>query len=283
MKKLLVFTIFTLLILLPHTTLATPEFGKKESRNCDYCHISGDYTKLNSRGEYYLKHNFSFEGYKEKIEKGEGIGEKLYMRYCQGCHGEVNDYFKNKEINEEVISVIKSGKMPPNIKLDLNDTEIKALAKYVGYWCNLCHGKMLPNPEEREIHAEGHPSSLKHGEFWCLNCHNLNDRDYLKLINGKLIPFNQSPELCGECHGQVYNEWKEEIHGRWVGSINNPIADVICVDCHNPHSPKFSPIEPMPTPQEKLLSFEPANYRNIAIAVVAISVLLMAYAGSGRR
>jgi hypothetical protein len=44
---------------------ATPEFTKKEGKQCVYCHPPGDFKKLTDAGEYYKAHDHSFKGYKE--------------------------------------------------------------------------------------------------------------------------------------------------------------------------------------------------------------------------
>ena len=92
---------------------------------------------------------------------------------------------------------------------------------------------------------------LKHGptdERWCLDCHNSKDRDQLRLANGKTIPFEESHRLCGQCHGNIYRDWKIGIHGKRVGYWNGSKIYLLCVHCHNPHSPRFKPIKPLPPP-----------------------------------
>ena len=45
------------------TTQAKPEFAKKESKACTYCHVKLGDKELNETGKYYKDHNFTFEGY----------------------------------------------------------------------------------------------------------------------------------------------------------------------------------------------------------------------------
>ena len=45
---------------------ATPEFSKKESKTCLYCHTALGKPDLNDAGKYYKDHNNSLEGYVEK-------------------------------------------------------------------------------------------------------------------------------------------------------------------------------------------------------------------------
>jgi hypothetical protein len=45
------------------STQAKPEFAKKESKACTYCHVKLGDKELNETGKYYKDHNFTFEGY----------------------------------------------------------------------------------------------------------------------------------------------------------------------------------------------------------------------------
>ena len=45
------------------TTQAKPEFAKKESKACTYCHVKLGDKELNEAGKYYKDHNLSFESY----------------------------------------------------------------------------------------------------------------------------------------------------------------------------------------------------------------------------
>ena len=47
------------------STQAKPEFAKKESKACTYCHVKLGAKELNERGMYYKDHGNSLEGYKE--------------------------------------------------------------------------------------------------------------------------------------------------------------------------------------------------------------------------
>ena len=139
------------------------------------------------------------------------------------------------------------------------------------YPCQACHRKdarAIPDPVEEEgaflgtyIHAaDPQPRvlvrmhrdvDLRHGKgaFWCLNCHNTQERNYLMLLNGEVIPFDESYRLCGQCHGSVYKDWKLGIHGRRVGQWDGKKLYMLCAHCHDPHNPKFRKIPGLPTPR----------------------------------
>ncbi|MCK9401591.1 MAG: hypothetical protein M0Q51_16580 [Bacteroidales bacterium] len=118
--------------------------------------------------------------------------------------------------------------------------------------CNDCHADMEPNPLRRELvdlHDDissifDHDSENR----WCLDCHDMNNRNYLKLASGKLIGFDESYKLCGQCHGDKLRDWKVGVHGKRTGEWNGKKQYLLCVHCHNPHSPKFKPMKPLPPP-----------------------------------
>ncbi len=119
------------LFLLTLPVSATPQYGAKESRNCPFCHVSGDYTRLNERGKYYLQHNHSFEGFVEKPREVKSKGEEIYVQYCEGCHGKKGENFNIAGNGAAAIEAVKSGKMPPGSPLSLSEEELNQLASYI--------------------------------------------------------------------------------------------------------------------------------------------------------
>jgi hypothetical protein len=124
--------------------------------------------------------------------------------------------------------------------------------------CNDCHSEIEPNADRRELvdfHDDisamfNHDSDNR----WCLDCHDMNNRDSLKLASGKLLDFKESYKLCGQCHGEKLRDWKVGVHGKRTGEWNGKKEYLLCVHCHNPHSPKFKELtpEPPPIPQEEI-------------------------------
>ncbi len=120
--------------------------------------------------------------------------------------------------------------------------------------CSECHDPELyeTDPERRELEMAHDDIVLQHDEEhrWCLDCHDPDDRDVLRLASGEQVPFEQSYRLCGQCHGDKYRDWKAGVHGRREGSWQDSSQQdyLLCVHCHNSHSPRFEPIEPLPMP-----------------------------------
>ena len=118
--------------------------------------------------------------------------------------------------------------------------------------CNDCHVDLVPNPVRRELidmHDDisaifNHDSENR----WCLDCHDLKNRDSLRLASGKLLDFKESYKLCGQCHGEKLRDWKVGVHGKRTGEWNGKKEYLLCVHCHNPHSPKFKELTPEQPP-----------------------------------
>lgn len=128
------------------------------------------------------------------------------------------------------------------------------------YPCSQCHASMELNSQKRILKDEHTNIQLQHAETmrWCLDCHHSKNRDKLKLYNGELIDFSKSYLLCGECHGNVFRDWKAGIHGKRQGYFaGGKRTYLLCVHCHDAHSPKPKPIKPEPPP------FPPKVIRNV--------------------
>ena len=116
--------------------------------------------------------------------------------------------------------------------------------------CTDCHADMEVQLERRELEEMHDDIVLDHGpkERWCFDCHNPDDRDQLRLASGELIGFDESYRLCGQCHGTIFRDWRQGIHGRREGYWNGAKSYLLCAHCHNPHAPRFESITPMPPP-----------------------------------
>lgn len=117
--------------------------------------------------------------------------------------------------------------------------------------CSDCHADIKPNPTRRKL--EEHTAiaeSFNHAsdQRWCLDCHNPDDRDKLRLASGALISFEESYLLCGQCHGTIFRDWKAGVHGKRTGEWNGKKIYRLCVHCHNPHTPRFKQLVPLPPP-----------------------------------
>jgi len=115
--------------------------------------------------------------------------------------------------------------------------------------CSQCHEGMPANRTPRKLEQMHQELVLKHMPGgWCFDCHNPDNRDKLRLASGKLVSYEESYNLCGQCHGTLLREWKAGLHGKRTGNWNGEKQYRLCVHCHVPHDPRFKPIKPLPPP-----------------------------------
>lgn len=116
--------------------------------------------------------------------------------------------------------------------------------------CMECHRELKTDPKPRPLAMAHETVRLKHGDGvrWCFDCHQVDSRDRLRLADGSPVEFTESHRLCGQCHGTIYRDWKAGIHGRRTGFWDGPKRYMLCAHCHDPHAPRFKPLEPLPPP-----------------------------------
>jgi uncharacterized CHY-type Zn-finger protein len=108
--------------------------------------------------------------------------------------------------------------------------------------------KLIVPPEHSDI-VMGHGRHGRNNN--CFNCHNETNLELLQTRDGREVKFADSPVLCGSCHGPTYRDWEAGAHGRisgyWDLSRGKAVRKA-CVNCHNPHSPRFPGRQPAPGP-----------------------------------
>ena len=139
----------------------------------------------------------------------------------------------------------------------VRDPMLKPRLEKIGfeYACNSCHEHMsLPDVARKSLMAEHTQIQLDHGlNSRCRNCHNIDNIETLKDYEGTEVAFARSELLCRTCHGPMYRDWQNGAHGRPQGHWNEELGSstkATCVQCHDPHSPKFKPLAPAPAPKE---------------------------------
>ncbi|MFA5815244.1 MAG: hypothetical protein WC865_06455 [Bacteroidales bacterium] len=154
-------------------------------------------------------------------------------------HNEIHKVYKDTEENKETEKAKEDAIQQPPFSEGI-------------FPCTACHADLLPNPVRREL-TEMHDdisAIFDHDSEnrWCLDCHDLKNRDSLKLASGKLLDFKESYKLCGQCHGEKLRDWKVGVHGKRTGEWNGKKEYSLCANCHNPHTPKFKELSPEPPP-----------------------------------
>jgi hypothetical protein len=138
---------------------------------------------------------------------------------------------------------------------------IRMKADLSDFDCYGCHEKGKPPtlrfdtnhniivPKEHSDVVMGHGQHNRNNN--CFNCHDEQNLLALQTRDGRELKLEESPPLCGSCHGPTYRDWEAGAHGRTGGYWKSDMGELrrqICVDCHNPHSPKIPSRKPLPPP-----------------------------------
>ena len=113
--------------------------------------------------------------------------------------------------------------------------------------CEDCHEGEPADPMVRELDEHDH-IQLEHGDLWCLDCHDRDQRDLLHLSDTTPVEMSESWRLCTRCHAKKIPDWRAGVHGKRTGYWSGPKEYRTCVVCHDPHAPLFKPITPKPPP-----------------------------------
>jgi hypothetical protein len=113
--------------------------------------------------------------------------------------------------------------------------------------CSDCHEGEPADPERRELDEHDY-IKLKHGDLWCLDCHDTVERNLLHLSDASPVQMEESWRLCTRCHARKIPEWRAGVHGKRTGNWRGTKEYWTCVVCHDPHSPLFKPLQPKPPP-----------------------------------
>lgn len=124
--------------------------------------------------------------------------------------------------------------------------------------CALCHATKPVNANARlgVPLKQFHQSMVgAHGNLSCLSCHNPADGfGTLRLADGKIIPYAEAISLCAQCHGPQFRDYQHGAHGGMTGYWDLKKGTRLrntCVDCHDPHAPKFPVVAPARGPNDR--------------------------------
>jgi hypothetical protein len=119
------------------------------------------------------------------------------------------------------------------------------------YNCMECH-RLLParwHYDTQRPFNEHKGIQLEHGNNrFCLNCHHPTNRNAFVDYDGAEIAEQDVVLLCAKCHGTTYRDWEAGVHGRQNGfwkAEAGPRTKLRCIQCHDPHSPKFQAMTPL--------------------------------------
>jgi cytochrome c553 len=124
--------------------------------------------------------------------------------------------------------------------------------------CSSCHATTKPNIETHssaELDQFHQGLKYAHGNLACLSCHNAKNYDTLQLATGKPVEFENVMTLCAQCHGTAMRDYERGSHGGMNGYwdlTKGPRTRNNCVNCHDPHSPKYPQAMPVFAPRDRL-------------------------------
>jgi len=123
--------------------------------------------------------------------------------------------------------------------------------------CSTCHAIRTPNPANHagtDLDQFHQGLQFQHGGSTCLSCHDPGNYDNLRLADGRKVAFENSIELCSQCHGPQRRDYDHGAHGGMNGYWDLTRGGRhrnTCIDCHDPHVPKYQSAFPMPHPRDR--------------------------------
>ncbi|MBK1827104.1 hypothetical protein [Haloferula rosea] len=153
----------------------------------------------------------------------------------------------------------------PDIQPLVATGELDAHGKPVMVACATCHDNRDPNYQANSGSAlEEFHQGLKydHGNQTCLSCHNSEDYNTLKQADGRAIALNESMTLCSQCHALQHRDYQNGMHGGMTGYwdlTRGGRTRNTCIDCHDPHHPKFPTVTPV-FPPKPVIGENPATH-----------------------
>jgi hypothetical protein len=145
---------------------------------------------------------------------------------------------------------------PPTVKTGLTDYH----GNPVSVSCGTCHATRPANAEARlgvDLPSFHQGFKGNHGSLACIACHNPSDGyQTLRLADGRSVPYSEVMQLCAQCHGPQYRDYQRGAHGGMTGYWDlsrGPRARNNCIDCHDPHTPRYPAVRPAPGPNDRFL------------------------------
>jgi Doubled CXXCH motif (Paired_CXXCH_1) len=166
-------------------------------------------------------------------------GTRANMRASCATDAQVSQASARSNENHPVI--IRKPAGPPRIELAGYDPQ----GRIASVACSTCHSVRQANLENKTAATvdEFHQGmSFNHGNITCYACHNPNESDALRLADGSSITYENVMTLCSQCHSKQAESFAHGAHGGMNGHWDlsrGPQMKNNCIDCHDPHVPKY--------------------------------------------
>lgn len=127
--------------------------------------------------------------------------------------------------------------------------------------CSMCHEGFTGDLGDAALEGAHADIVFDHGRnVLCLNCHHPENSDAYVDFGGEEIAGDNPTQLCAKCHGPHFREWNHDVHGRVNAYWDSRFGEqkkLACVQCHDPHRPRFPQMAPEPPP--RLTRFDALN------------------------
>jgi len=156
-----------------------------------------------------------------------------------------------------------SGEVEINVPAKLYSIEsdrLDPLGRPIRIACATCHSTkesaVVPqSPADLQDFHMG--LAFDHGSNRCASCHVSEPRraPELRLADGTHVPMTEAMQLCAQCHGPQYRDYKAGAHGGMSGSWDLSRGNRRrnnCVDCHDPHVPRTPAVQPAARMRDRL-------------------------------
>ncbi len=126
--------------------------------------------------------------------------------------------------------------------------------------CETCHsiGDPRPLPSSMTQLATFHQGlEFRHGPLACASCHVRGGTPRLHLADATEVATSEAMQLCQQCHGPQFRDYRAGSHGGMTGYWNlaaGPRQRNHCVDCHDAHSPAIRPVLPAEGPRDRFFA-----------------------------
>jgi formate-dependent nitrite reductase cytochrome c552 subunit len=157
--------------------------------------------------------------------------------------------------------VIRQPPGPPIVKLASSDPQQRTAEVA----CSTCHSIRPPNLENRSASTldEFHQRlEFAHGQLACYSCHNPSNSETLRLADGSEVAYAEVLTLCSQCHSKQAESFAHGAHGGMNGHWDlsrGPQTKNNCIDCHDPHSPKYPQMVVTFKPKDRFNSAEDSH------------------------
>jgi Cytochrome c552 len=131
---------------------------------------------------------------------------------CTDCHSDISEY--------------------PHPELADRSSRDLTLRLYTS--CQQCHEeqykKTLDSVHQRALAAGNKKAAV------CADCHDPHTQKKITTDDGKLLPAArvEIPKTCSRCHGTIYAQYRESVHGAALVNGNPDVPT--CIQCHGVHN-----------------------------------------------